>query len=178
MRWFTSDTHFGHANVLRYSKRPFASVEEMNEAMIARWNARVAPDDEVWHLGDFAFTKKPRAFFERLAGRKHFIVGNHDHKDTRKLPWASIQYYTELRDAPTSIVLCHYPLEVWNKSHFGSIHLHGHSHGSLPKKGKRIDVGVDPCLFDPVSEPWVRGVAEAFNVWAPDHHKPREEETK
>lgn len=51
--WFTSDTHFDHANVIEYCKRPFSNVEEMNEAMIRNWNKRVMPEDTIFHLGDF-----------------------------------------------------------------------------------------------------------------------------
>jgi calcineurin-like phosphoesterase family protein len=57
--YFTADQHFGHAGIIGLCKRPFRSVEEMDEAMIANWNAVVGPDDEVWHLGDFAYRIKP-----------------------------------------------------------------------------------------------------------------------
>src|ERR1017187_8378616 len=52
--WFTADQHFGHKRIIELSGRPFGSVEEMNEAVVDRWNAVVAPDDLVWVLGDFA----------------------------------------------------------------------------------------------------------------------------
>ena len=58
--WFTSDTHWGHAGILKESMHcrrdlVFSSVEEMDETMIANWNSVVGPKDEVWHLGDFAY---------------------------------------------------------------------------------------------------------------------------
>ena len=56
--FFTADTHFGHAAARAFYRRPFATVAEMDTAMVARWNAAVAPDDEVWHLGDFAVRHK------------------------------------------------------------------------------------------------------------------------
>ena len=50
--WFTSDTRFGHAAVLRHSDRPWEGVGEMNAAIIDNWNANVGAKDTVWHLGD------------------------------------------------------------------------------------------------------------------------------
>lgn len=80
MDFFTADTHFGHVNILRYCDRPFASVEEMDAALIARWNRRVAPEDTVYHLGDFALGLKARwpEYRRQLNGRIVFILGNHD----------------------------------------------------------------------------------------------------
>jgi len=52
--WFTSDHHFGHKNIIEFSKRPFANVEEMNAELVKRWNERIAKEDKVYHLGDFA----------------------------------------------------------------------------------------------------------------------------
>jgi calcineurin-like phosphoesterase family protein len=77
--FFTADTHFGDHRVLNISKRPFGSVAEMDAAMIARWNSVVASQDEVWHLGDFARTRKIAAVtLPVLNGRKHLIIGNVD----------------------------------------------------------------------------------------------------
>ena len=61
--YFTSDNHFGHAGARNLYRRPFASVEEMDRQMIDRWNSAVEPEDEVWHLGDFAVGQSP----ERVA---------------------------------------------------------------------------------------------------------------
>lgn len=77
--WFTSDTHFGHANIIKYCDRPFFSIEEMDEALVERWNTSVRSDDLVYHLGDFAVTplyaKKIRP---RLNGTIRLVIGNHD----------------------------------------------------------------------------------------------------
>src|SRR2546429_527154 len=80
MDFFTSDTHFGHANIIPYCSRPFASVPEMNEALIARWNDCVGPDDTVYHLGDFAMGLKSLwpEYRRRLNGKIVFTLGNHD----------------------------------------------------------------------------------------------------
>lgn len=68
--WFTSDTHFGHANIVKYSGRPFEDVYEMNAALVRNWNETVKPGDLVYHLGDFALCDVENAvkIVERLAG--------------------------------------------------------------------------------------------------------------
>ena len=70
--FFTADTHFGHANIIKYCHRPFATVEEMDEALVRNWNAVVSPDATVFHLGDFALDSKERwkELFERLNGKE------------------------------------------------------------------------------------------------------------
>lgn len=80
MIWFISDTHFGHANIIRLSNRPFGSVEEMNEEIVRRWNETVAPDDEVFHLGDVALgtIADSLQYVSRLNGKISLITGNHD----------------------------------------------------------------------------------------------------
>ncbi|RYD67156.1 MAG: hypothetical protein EOP83_03365, partial [Verrucomicrobiaceae bacterium] len=79
--FYTSDTHFDHLNIIRYAKRPFNGIEEMNRILIERWNAVVGPDDDVWHGGDFAMGNQQdaiRRIVPRLNGRIHLIFGNHD----------------------------------------------------------------------------------------------------
>lgn len=182
---FTSDTHFFHANIIKYSNRPFRHVDEMNETLIANWNAVVAPNDTVWHLGDFAFCKGVEQFktlLSRLNGTKHSILGNHDRTITnneRELlaggHLASIQHYAEIRsDKHPMIVLLHYGMRVWNKSHHGSIMLYGHSHGSLPPHGKSVDVGVDSREISPEYRPYSLTEVLAYmakrNFRKVDHH--------
>ena len=80
-RWWTSDHHFGHANIIKYCNRPFASADEMNKAMVNRWNDLVADDDEVWIVGDLVLgqlTVNLSAHVWRLKGRKILVPGNHD----------------------------------------------------------------------------------------------------
>lgn len=153
--YFTSDTHFGHAGALGFMKRPFASVADMNATMIARWRERVGPDDEVWHLGDFALTMKPAPRADLLAalpGRKHLVTGNNDDADTLALPgWESVQPYAEIVVEGTALVLCHYPFRTWNGMSKGALNLHGHSHGRLAPLTRQMDVGVDVFDFGPVT---------------------------
>src|ERR1700693_6254196 len=98
--WFTADTHFNHAGALSLYRRPFASVAEMNAAMIARWNETVEPGDDVWHLGEFALrtgAEAAAALLCRLHGRKHLVTGNNDSPAIAGLPdWSSVQAYAEI----------------------------------------------------------------------------------
>ena len=75
MPFFTSDTHFNDSRILRIDRRPFASLNEHDEALIAFWNETVGRDDEVWHLGDFARHDKAgvEVLLSRLNGQKHLI---------------------------------------------------------------------------------------------------------
>lgn len=84
MIYFTSDTHFGEPRVLNIDRRPFSSLAEHDTALVANWNDTVSPEDEIWHLGDFASKKKGFAedLLTRLNGRKHLIVGNNDSPGT------------------------------------------------------------------------------------------------
>lgn len=162
MKHFISDTHFNHAAVMGYSNRPFTSVEEMNESMTDAWNARVDKNDDVYHLGDVAFTGLPhlKLILGRLNGRIHVILGNHD-KTLRGAAQslisegllASVQDYKEVKHDGHTFVLSHYSHRTWNKCHYGSIHLYGHSHGTLPPLGRSLDVGVDDKTITPEYRP-------------------------
>lgn len=152
--FFTSDTHFGHANIIRYCDRPFEGVEAMDEALIANWNALARPGDEVWHLGDFAFERDPRrlaSIFRRLNGRKRLVIGNHDGRAVLELPWSAPPvHYAETSVDGQRLVLFHYGLRVWNGMRRKAVHLYGHSHGRLPGSDRALDVGVDCWGYAPV----------------------------
>jgi len=81
--WFTSDTHFGHENIIRYCGRPFKDAREMDECLVEQWNLRVKPSDHIYHLGDITMARDGRgdglAIVKRLNGHKRLIMGNHDH---------------------------------------------------------------------------------------------------
>lgn len=155
--FFTSDTHFGHDKIIHLAKRPFSSVEEMNETMIARWNMVVGKHDHVYHLGDFA-VKSPRAetekILDRLNGHIHLIEGNHE-GDALKVRhrFVAVTSYQEVGPWGTipKIVLFHYPIRSWNGIFKGSWHLHGHTHDLIPSFGKSFDIGVDSHNFNPLS---------------------------
>jgi calcineurin-like phosphoesterase family protein len=79
-RWFTSDWHWGHRNVIPYCNRPWKDIEEMNLALVEIWNSHIKPKDTVYYLGDFALNSKKylTMYSEKLNGNKFFISGNHD----------------------------------------------------------------------------------------------------
>ena len=153
--WFTSDFHLGHANIIRFCKRPFANADEMNEAIVERMNSCVKPNDTLYFLGDFCLGS-PRyvtGYREMLACKTiHFIEGNHD-KTPRKLQhlFASWNLLTEVHVGKQRIVLCHYAMRVWPHHARGAWHLYGHSHGNLPDDplALSLDVGVDSHDFRP-----------------------------
>lgn len=147
--WVISDTHFSHLNIVAYSKRPFANIDEMNEAMVRRWAEVVKPEDYVFHLGDWFMGQKHLAppIMRRLPGRKFLIRGNHDKMFTRNPELESqleaTHDYLEVSHRGDCAVLSHYAIEAWNSAHRGWWMLHGHSHGTLRTLGRRLDVGVD-----------------------------------
>lgn len=182
--FFTSDTHFSHANIIRYARRPFANVDEMNEEMIKRWNSVVTKSDFVYHLGDVAFEKDEAKLIwliSRLNGEIHLIEGNHDNKMTTKVKhqFSTISQFKEIKVADPDgfngfqhITLCHYALKVWNRSHFGTYSLFGHSHGSLKDdpSALSLDVGVDCWDFYPVEYAQIKERMKKKTFKPIDHH--------
>jgi calcineurin-like phosphoesterase family protein len=150
--FFTSDTHFGDHRVLNLYARPFASVAEMDEALIRQWNEAVGPTDEVWHLGDFARTASRAAeVLARLNGTKRLIVGNND-ADPGEVPgWDLVAPYAEIELEGRKLVMCHYPFRSWNGQAKGALNLHGHSHGRMKPLPRQFDVGVDARGYRPVT---------------------------
>ena len=152
--WFTADTHFGHAGAIGRFRRPFRSVQEMDEALVAGWNAVVRPQDEVWHLGDFAVrasAEQVSTLLARLNGRKHLITGNNDGPATLAATgWTSIAAYADIEVEDVRLILCHYPFRTWDGMYKGALNLHGHSHGQLAGMARQVDVGVDVWNFRPV----------------------------
>lgn len=176
MDYFTADLHLGHANIIKFANRPFGSIKEMDDEIMRRWNATVKDDDTVYLLGDVTFSRDPRTwdyYFNGLKGNIVLIRGNHDTQAQVRHPrWARYHdIYTLVIDDtgkfPHVAVLCHYPMEVWDRMHFGSWHLHGHTHGTLTAtppgsvSDKRLDVGVDAHDFTPVSLDRVRELMDA-----------------
>lgn len=172
--FFTADTHFSHKNIVKYSNRPFANSQEMDQRMIENWNAKVPVNGVVWFLGDFAFSDEEPAqrILNRLNGSKHLIIGNHDKTGVRLKGWKSISRMEEIYAENQMIVLCHYAMKVWNKSHHGTWQLYGHSHGSLPDDPNALafDVGVDCHNYTPLSFFDVERIMQKKTFKPIDHH--------
>lgn len=171
--FFTSDTHFGHANIMEFCGRPFANVAEMNQTMIERWNAKVGENDYVFHLGDFAFGNSAVwcDTLAQLKGHKVLIEGNHDRKNLREsyrkhfeLVTTQMMIYVNNQ----AIYLNHLPFLCYDgvyRSRKDLVwQLFGHVHISTFKNtGKdferivnncmptQYDVGVDLNNFEPIS---------------------------
>ena len=182
--FWTSDYHFNHTNVIQYSNRPFATVQEMNDVMSRNHNSVVGRNDMVFILGDFAFAKpgEIEAIVQQLNGQKYLIFGNHD-KTIRKNKQLQSHFvkcvdYLEhtIKLSPTEkqyVVMSHYAHLTWNRKHHGAWMLHGHSHGTLtyPFEGKIMDVGVDVHNYTPISFEQIQQHMSAKNVGVPlDHH--------
>jgi calcineurin-like phosphoesterase family protein len=138
----------------------------MDAAMVARWNEVVRPDDDVWHLGDFALrirAAEAGALLRSLNGRKHLVTGNNDPPEIIGLgEWSSVQAYAEITVESQRLVLCHYAFRTWNGMAKGTLNLHGHSHGRLKALPRQTDVGVDCWDFRPIAVSRTRGAARAL----------------
>lgn len=167
--YYTSDTHYDHKNIIKYSNRPFRDVAEMNYQMIKRWNEAVKPQDTVYHLGDFGFGKDNDKHAVQLNGQKFIILGNHDKH--APVGFTRLGQCHEIYDSDHKIIMCHYALRVWNKSHHGSLMLYGHSHGSLPGDSQSLDVGVDCWDYYPVAlDQIIRRMKTLTSRKPLDHH--------
>lgn len=178
---FTSDTHFWHARICELSKRPFSSVEEMNEELIKRWNERVRPEDSIYHLGDFQmgqnFKTNLPGLVPRLNGIKHLVRGNHDRQPEFYLDagFTSVQDKLELtlwaNDPPPlrsrsayKVLLQHKPLIYMEEVPYDFV-LHGHLHGIYRSRSIQIDVGVDVRDYAPSTfEELIQGVSPGFHA--------------
>jgi calcineurin-like phosphoesterase family protein len=173
--FLTSDQHYGHTNIIKYSKRPFANVEEMNEQLIIRFNARVGTNDVVYHVGDFSLQERyVPEILPRQNGTHHLIMGNHDkcHPHRNKHLIESIARYRDYGFASVSLhiemvefVISHMPYkdpgdkrypEYRLKRKGNKILLHGHVHERWKYRDGQLNIGVDQWNYAPVSLDEVR----------------------
>jgi calcineurin-like phosphoesterase family protein len=177
--WFTADTHFGHANIIKYCDRPFASLESMRAGLVQRWNEVVAAEDRVLVLGDFALGRIEQTLgvLKELNGTKDLIVGNHDrpfHPDPlRRAEWTTRYLDAGFRSVvPGTIGFSlggRYPVLLGHFPYSGDSHgpdryadqrpvdtglpiVHGHVHTTWRLSGRQLNVGVDVNDYTPVSE--------------------------
>jgi len=162
--FFTSDSHWGHNNIISHCNRPFSSLHEMNKTLVDNWNRTVPPDGVVYHLGDMFFRNMlgSLAILDRLNGKIKLLRGNHrqlDPKIARKRPdkieWLGDYFELTIPDEDAArgkqlIVLFHYACLTWNKAGYSSILACGHSHSTLNDwidmhlpNARMLDVGVD-----------------------------------
>lgn len=196
--WFTSDTHFGHKNIVKGTSewdltgthqrtRDFATLEEHNYNLVKSINAVVKSEDILYHLGDWSFGghSNIKTFRDQLACQEiHLIFGNHDqHIEPIDSPYrslfASCSHVKQISmhvDGKYGVVgkqkffLSHYSHRVWNQSHHGVIHLYGHSHATLPGLGRSMDVGVDTNNLFPYHLDEIMTIMSKIPVKIVDHH--------
>lgn len=161
--FFTSDLHLLHPKIVKIQDRP-TTIEEHDEWLINRINSKVGKKDELYILGDVSMAPRipTESLIDKMNGKKHLILGNHDNNIKTSNRFESI---SQIKDfifkgkERIHIVLCHYPMRAWNRSHYGSYHLYGHVHGSLKPGIQSFDIGVDSNNYYPLS---LREVLEKF----------------
>lgn len=166
--FFTSDTHFGHNNIIKYTNRPFEDADEMDRVLVRNINDRVSPRDILYVLGDFAMGRgkeKLQHASDMLSKIEcknvYLVIGNHDVQDVERLKacgFSDVFQYKEISHGGQKFCLMHYPLCEWNGFYHGSYDLHGHVHNEadynddMRERGlRRYDVGVDANEYAPVS---------------------------
>lgn len=199
--FFTSDTHYNHANICSATTkwkdpvtlREFKTLEHMNSHLAGNINEVVGQDDVLFHLGDWSFGgfESIEQFRNQIVCKNiHIITGNHDHhiennrSDCQKL-FSSVNKYVELnvkwpvgpemKDA--TFVLMHFPIASWNNMARGAIHLHGHVHfnpNMRLQEGKMMDVGCDGNMLYPIQMQEVLRIMEnrpIKSIFRFDHHE-------
>lgn len=183
--YFTSDTHFNHANIIKYDKRPYKDVKEMDNSLIANINSKVKKQDVLYCLGDWCFgPKNDNDYMDLVAYYRdaiicdnvHLVFGNHDRHYLRReylTLFSSVTDLNEININGQKIILCHYSMNVWNKCHKGTWHLFGHSHGSLKDnpESKSFDVGINCHNYFPISFPEVAHIMSFKTFKSVDHHE-------
>jgi calcineurin-like phosphoesterase family protein len=197
--FFTGDTHFRHNQKFIFEARGYKNRYEHDDALIAKINEVVRPEDTLIHLGDFCLNITPPEFNEILARINcqniAYIWGNHNScirryyedavtteygKDIEVYPYAVgkltyLGYYKELIVNGHMIVIHHYPIYSWNSMRKGSWCLHGHEHCAvidhLPDGdgGKILDVGWD-YYKSPVSFNEIQKIMHKKQIKSIGHH--------
>jgi len=153
-KWFVADTHFSHANIIKYANRPFANVEEMNQALIDNWNLSIAEDDQVFFLGDFGLGKLDhlQSICARLKGNKVCIRGNHDGTTSKmhRIGFSTVLEGARLKIGHHYVELIHIP-SYPPPAYF---QLHGHVHDKKPGQLilNQLNLCVEVWDYKPVSE--------------------------
>jgi calcineurin-like phosphoesterase family protein len=150
--WVTADQHFDHYNILELAKRPFDTVEEMNQTIIDNFNSLVKKGDLVYHLGDLGFGDITK-YIKQLKGAHYLIKGNHDKLSNRiyNSLFQGVWDYRVLKEKGYKFVLFHYPIRDWQGMYGGWIHLYGHVHSNIKPRPGSFEVGVDATNYYPIN---------------------------
>lgn len=137
MIYYFGDGHFGHKNVIRHDSRPFRDIEENDRVLISNWNSVVTDKDDVYIVGDLFFRNDYDAemILQKLKGRKHLIIGNHDktwlNNDKIKEYFVEIADIIKVIDRGRLVIICHYPLAEWDGYYRGTYHVYAHIHNNI-----------------------------------------------
>lgn len=180
MIFVTSDPHFDHDKEFLWGGRGFKNVHEMNDCLFDNWNSVVNYKDTVYVVGDFAFTNsvdRMKWLIRNLHGNIIFTMGNHDRlfkKKNKVLEILNEPYVPLARTIKfegVHMILNHFEQKTWDRSHYGTWHLFGHSHGkAIEEPALKFEIGVDtnnftPWSFDQISER-MNKKAEKLEEWS------------
>ena len=161
--WLWSDLHFGHDNIIRYTKRPFACVEEMDASLHANWAATVGDDDTLVFVGDMAMRGAVGEHtWERIrsgpGAAKHLVFGNHDLTGSGELRVDGFDSICAalVIDGDPPLLCTHMPLKSVPA---GCVNVHGHTHDEAPRRSAHINVSVEQLDYRPVPLPAVQALA-------------------
>jgi calcineurin-like phosphoesterase family protein len=173
--FFTADTHYGHANVLNFTRdngrplRDFANVEEMNETLIERHNAVVGKYDQVYHLGDAVFGQANMHLLKRLHGKLILIAGNHDHYGCGLASYAD--YFDQILgsktysfDKQTKGIISHIPVHPEQLKHRFGFNLHGHFHDVELDDPRYLNLGVECWDYTPVHWDEIKAILQRKGI--------------
>ena len=178
--WVISDTHFGHANIIRHGERPFRTLGEMDKTLVANWNETVGDGDTVYHLGDFSgppMNRRIEEIAERLRGRIALIAGNHDRVTPRMAAaFARVTRPQKIRtpvNGVPGVVLSHVPLHEAGTNEPGSLailgNLHGHIHQRTSPTPHHCNVCVEHTAYRPIRlEEAIERLAEQIRTGQPE----------
>jgi calcineurin-like phosphoesterase family protein len=151
-KFFISDTHFGHRGIIQYEaiNRPFQTLEEHDEALIANWNNTVKPDDKVYHVGDFCLNRRSLSVAKRLNGRKILIMGNHDIFRTEEYLEAGFERVQGALQFE-NLILTHIPVHPQQLEHRFFANVHGHLHSKKLPDWRYLNVSVEHINLTPIT---------------------------
>jgi len=171
MIYFSADLHLGHYKIIQYCSRPFKSIKEMDDTILENINKYLKKNDTLYILGDFCFGDDKQVLMYRnriWIEDVRLVLGNHDkvlrkNYNLRKIFNEICDFGKEIKIENKRITISHYAMDTWPGSHMGTISLCGHSHGKLPIKYNRLDVGVDNNNMEIFSLPEIYDRIESQN---------------
>jgi len=152
MNYYTSDLHLGHFNIIRFCNRPFKDTEEMDNALISNWNARITNRDDVYIVGDLMYriSQDPASYLDKLKGKKHLIFGNHDSAWMKKVDlskyFESVDRMSVINTGKCKVTLCHYPMMNFEGKFMVYGHLHNNKNDTYWKLLSTMENALNACV--------------------------------